>query len=191
MARFARIEQLEGSAETPLPSSAELHPPLHRTIPLRYRKIVKKNIRSILLLCVGWCLISFALAAFSGTSWLAPRLGLAPRTIWLGWSAVLVLALSWRCAYQLLYFLTYFYDMDDNNFIVRKGVIAKREITIPFNKVTDVYVDQDMLDVMLGLYNVHISTPTVESGQFAHIDGLNRRGAVELRRLVLNRINIS
>ena len=88
-----------------------------------------------------------------------------------------------------LYYLTYFYDVDQKNLIIRKGVVTKREMILPFAKITDVSVDQDVMDVMLGIYDVHISTPTVDSGQFAHIDGLNRRGAQEVRQLILDMIN--
>lgn len=79
--------------------------------------------------------------------------------------------------------------MDDRNVIIRKGIIAKREITLPFSKITDVYVDQDVTDVVLGLYDIHISTPTAESGKFAHIDGLNKKGAMEIKKLVLERVH--
>jgi uncharacterized membrane protein YdbT with pleckstrin-like domain len=91
--------------------------------------------------------------------------------------------------YELLYYLNYHYDMDDRNVLIRKGIVAKREITLPFSKITDVYVDQDVADVVLGLYDIHISTPTVESGRFAHIDGLNRKGATEIRKLILDHVH--
>ena len=66
-----------------------------------------------------------------------------------------------------------------------------QEITLPFSRITDVYVDQDMFDVFFGLYDVHISTPTQESGLFAHIDGVNKAGSQELRQMILDRINRS
>jgi membrane protein YdbS with pleckstrin-like domain len=79
--------------------------------------------------------------------------------------------------------------MDEKNLVVRKGVIAQREITVPFKRITDVYVEQDLLDVFLGLYDLHISTPTVESSHSTHIDGLNRAGATRLREIILSRID--
>lgn len=91
--------------------------------------------------------------------------------------------------YELLYFLNYYYNFDDNNIIIRKGIIAKREITLPFSKITDVYVDQDIADVILGLYDIHISTPTIESGKFAHIDGINKKGATEIKKIILERVH--
>ena len=79
--------------------------------------------------------------------------------------------------------------MDDNNIIIRIGVFAKKEITLPFEKITDVYVDQDLLDVIFGLYDVHISTPTFQSSQYAHIDGVDKEGSQKLRKMILEKIN--
>jgi hypothetical protein len=36
---------------------------------------------------------------------------------------------------------------------------------------------------------LHISSPTEQSGRFAHVDGIDKRGAVQLRALILERIN--
>lgn len=163
---------------------------LRESFPLQRRKIFKKCIWGILAVLIGWSLIT-AIAIFSIDSqrWLPQSLMDSRRLVWLGWIGILAVLLFWRSAYQIFYFASYFYDMDDENFVIRKGVVAKREINLPFSKITDVYVDQDVLDVLFGLYDVHISTPTTSSGQFAHIDGLNRKGAMELKKLILDRIN--
>lgn len=51
-----------------------------------------------------------------------------------------------------------------------------------------VYVDQDLFDVLFGLYDVHISTATVTSGAIAHIDGLEKKDAEEIRKLILSKV---
>jgi hypothetical protein len=43
--------------------------------------------------------------------------------------------------------------------------------------------------VVFGLYDVHMSTPTESSGQFAHIDGVDKAGSQQLRALLLERIH--
>ena len=50
-------------------------------------------------------------------------------------------------------------------------------------------MDQDLFDVLFGLYDVHISTPTEQSGLFAHIDGVDKEGSQELRQFILHRMN--
>lgn len=105
------------------------------------------------------------------------------------WICLMTLLILWSPLYEYWYLRNYFYDMDEKNLIIRKGVITKTEITLPFTKITDVFVDQDLFDVVLCLYDLHISTPTAESGRFAHIDGVDARGAAKLKAMILDRVN--
>src|SRR4029077_2137664 len=66
--------------------------------------------------------------------------------------------------YQRAYIKQYYYNVTDKLLIIRKGVFAQQEITVPFERIQDVYVDQDLFDVLFGLYDVHISTATATSG---------------------------
>lgn len=161
---------------------------LRDRIPLQKRKIIKKGLWGTLGIILLWIIASFVLFHLMPIEGGGALGGWSLPSLWRMWAGVLAFALLWKLAYPILYFITYHYDMDDKNVVIRKGVIAKKEITLPFAKITDVYVEQDTLDVILALYDVHISTPTVQSGTFAHIDGLNREGAAELRRVILEKI---
>lgn len=159
--------------------------PLRRIIPLQPRKVIKKAFWGIIVVLFCWAAASLALWHF----WLSSAPIEQTRTVWTAWALILLVLLLWRTAYHILYFVSYFYDVEENNILIRKGIIAKKEITLPFSKITDVYIDQDLLDVVFRLYDLHISSPTEQSGRFAHIDGIDRRGAVQLRALILDRIN--
>lgn len=159
--------------------------PLRRIIPLQPRKVIKKAFWGLLVVLFAWAIISFGLWHF----WLSTAPIEKTRAVWTSWALVLLVLVLWRTGYHILYFFSYFYDVDDKNMHIRKGVVAKKEITLPFSRITDVYIDQDMLDVIFGLYDVHMSSPTEQSGRFAHIDGIDKRGAVQLRALLLDRIN--
>lgn len=87
--------------------------------------------------------------------------------------------------YQRWYFATYFYDLTPEHLIIRKGPITPREIVIPFERIQDVYVDQDLLDRFFGLYDVHVSSATASSGRSAHIDGVEKEAADGLRAALL------
>jgi uncharacterized membrane protein YdbT with pleckstrin-like domain len=91
--------------------------------------------------------------------------------------------------YQKAYIKSYYYNITDKLIIIRKGVFAQHEITVPFERIQDVYVDQDLFDVMFGLYDVHISTATATSEVRAHIDGLEKKDAEEIRKLILSKIH--
>ncbi len=168
--------------------------PLRTTIPLQKRKILKKSFGSITKVVIGAIIgtVIIYMLLYGDVVELPPKLAQSAYNkayLMFLWFVLISTMLFSRMIYQILYFLTYFYDMDQNNVVIRKGVVTKREITLPFSKITDVYVDQDLLDVLLGLYDVHISTPTVESGVFAHVDGVNKKGASLLRKMILEKVN--
>lgn len=79
--------------------------------------------------------------------------------------------------YVRAYIRRYFYDGNENFLTIRKGVFAPTEIHVQYQKIQDVYVDQDILDRIMGLYDVHIASATVTSGIEAHIDGVEEAAA--------------
>ena len=91
--------------------------------------------------------------------------------------------------YQRQYIKTYYYNFTDTLLVIRKGVFTKQEITVPFERIQDVYIDQDLLDLLFGLYDVHISTAPATSGFRAHIDGFEKKDAEQLRTLILSKID--
>lgn len=105
----------------------------------------------------------------------------------LSWILLIIVTII-QFFYQVIYYRTYKYDITDRFVIIRKGVIMPREITIPFERIQDVYVDQDFYDRMLGLYDVHISSATFSSWVLAHIDGVASESSNGLRNVLLTKI---
>ena len=102
---------------------------------------------------------------------------------------IIILALyAW---YYSSYIRTYFYQGDENFITIRKGVFTPREIHVQYQKIQDVYVDQDLFDRILGLYDVHIASATSTSGMEAHIDGVNSGVADGLKNFFLQKIQSS
>ncbi len=91
--------------------------------------------------------------------------------------------------YQVFYMKSYFYDMQGKTLVIEKGVFSRNEITLPINKIQDVYVDQDFLDRIFGLYDVHVSSATMASGFLSHIDGVNKENSEKLKKLLLAAIH--
>ena len=168
---------------------------LRERIPLRRRKILKKSLLKIVITSVVAAIITLGLVLL--LDYLVNNVGSGARElledkgdgILIAWFVLIGILICTSPFYQYLYFRKYFYDVDEQNLIIRKGVIATREITLSFKKITDVYVDQDIFDWIFGLYDVHISTPTAESGKFAHIDGVDKAGAQEIKKLILEHLN--
>ncbi len=93
---------------------------------------------------------------------------------------------SW---YVKTYINRYYYAGEENFITIKKGVFAPTEIHVQWQKIQDVYVDQDVLDRILGLYDVHIASATAASGIEAHIDGVDQAAAEGLKHFFLNKVS--
>ena len=106
----------------------------------------------------------------------------------------LVVGLGWPLLgflvylYQRWYYAVYFYDLTPDFIQIKKGPITPKEITIPYERIQDIYVDQDLLDRIFGLYDVHLSSATISSGMEAHIDGVEKSAADGLRKMLLETV---
>jgi len=104
---------------------------------------------------------------------------------------ILSLIILWyigKAFYISAYIRKYFYDADDSFVTIRKGVFSPTEIHVQYQKIQDVYVDQDILDRMMGLYDVHLASATITSGIEAHIDGVEQADAEGLKEFFLGKI---
>jgi len=154
--------------------------------PLSYKKIIKKTIASTIkitiLLLVIWGFLASMIISIDPEmiNWL--------KMVLFGILGPLFLFILLTYLYQRWYFAVYFYDLTPDFIQIKKGPITPREITIPYERVQDVYVDQDLLDRIFGLYDVHLSSATISSGMEAHIDGLEKQAAEGLRNILLQTV---
>jgi membrane protein YdbS with pleckstrin-like domain len=91
--------------------------------------------------------------------------------------------------YEYRYYKAYYYDLKNDAVVIRKGVFIPQEITIPYVKVQNVFVDRDFLDIAFGLYDVHLETAAMGSVLSAHIDGVDNENAAKLKNILLRKIN--
>ena len=103
-------------------------------------------------------------------------------------SAYILISLS-IYVYEVFFMKHYFYDIIGDTIMIKKGVFSRDEISIPFNRLQDVHIDQDILDRIFGLYDVHVSSATFTSDWLAHIDGINKENSKTIKDLILTRIN--
>lgn len=155
--------------------------------PLSPKKIVKKTITSTIAIIII-LLFGLGMSAFAVGSIDQKMLG------WLGAATIVIFGLLFLVIlltylYQRWYYAVYFYDLTPDYIVIKKGPITPREITIPYERVQDVYVDQDLLDRIFGLYDVHLSSATISSGMEAHIDGVEKPAADGLRAMLLQTVS--
>ncbi len=146
------------------------------TYPLERNKIKKKFLSGMLGWLVLTIIVSFLASYVIKTAAVVLFLVLA------------VLFAIWEWFYQTRYFQAYFYDVGEHFLVIRKDWITPRETTLPYEKLQDVYMDQDLLDRVFGLWDVHVSTATMMSGMEAHIDGVSAQNAGKVRELIMGKI---
>lgn len=152
--------------------------------PLSTRKILKKTLVGtivwVILLVIGYVIFAFAVSGESSNILLVGTIGFL---------ALLLLLVLLVYLYQRWYFAVYFYDLTDDYVVIKKGPITPHEITIPYERIQDVYVDQDIFDRIFGIYDVHLSSATMSSGMQAHIDGVEKPAADGLRAVLLQTVS--
>lgn len=102
-----------------------------------------------------------------------------------------VVSIAMYAVYVKIYIRQYYYDANESFVTIKKGVFAPTEIHVQYQKIQDVYVDQDILDRIMGLYDVHIASATISSGIEAHIDGVNFASSEGLKHLLLDKIQVA
>lgn len=155
--------------------------------PLSTRKVLKKTVASTLI----WVIALLFLWGISSITILSSGVA-AGNWFWiatLGIFVFLFFVLLVSYLYQSWYYAVYFYDLTSDYVVIKKGPITPQEITIPYERIQDVYVDQDLLDRIFGIYDVHLSSATISSGIAAHIDGVEKQAADGLRNALLQTVN--
>ncbi|MEM4296700.1 MAG: PH domain-containing protein [Candidatus Anstonellales archaeon] len=156
-------------------------------IPLHKNKIIKKTISIIIRafftisLTILFILPTFMKSTFIQTLYSIPSMIIA--------SIPFVFIFLWIVyLYAILYYKTYYYNIKEDSIIIREGVWFKSQISFPYYRIQDVYIDQDIFDKLLGLYDVHLATAAPTSARLAHIDGLNEENATKIRDILLEKI---
>jgi len=90
--------------------------------------------------------------------------------------------------YQVLYYRYYFYDLMPEEVVIMKGVIARNRIAVRYEKIQNIFIDQDFWDRFFKLYDVHIATADIQSGPVSHIDGVSKDNAEKLKTVLTENI---
>ncbi|PIT84507.1 hypothetical protein COU37_03195 [Candidatus Micrarchaeota archaeon CG10_big_fil_rev_8_21_14_0_10_45_29] len=148
---------------------------------LRPQKPVKKTLATLISILSA---VAFSIFIFS--SLIVSLLGVHPTIggilLLTGICAILIYA------YEKTYFGRYFYSLEKSHLVIKKGVFTYGETTIPLSRIQDVYVDQDILDQLFGLYDLHVSTASGQSSINAHIDGLSYEGSQAIKNMLLQKL---
>lgn len=161
------------------------HSKTQTDFPLSPKKVIKKTLGAT----IAWIILLGIVLGILGLinlnrGEMNPIFG----TLMVAIFTLLILIVLATYLYQQWYLSTYFYDLAADYIVIKKDPITPREITIPYERIQDVYVDQDILDRIFGLYDVHLSSATISSGMEAHIDGVEKNSADGLRAILLQTV---
>lgn len=144
-------------------------------LPLEKKKIIKKTLESLPL---GIYIFAFSIFVIKLAS---------AEDINLNVNQLLIFAICFFIAYvvmsyfyNLLYYKAYFYDFLDDKAKISKGVLSKSTGFVKYEKIQNIYIDQDFLDRIFGLFDVHYETAGENSNIYSHVDGLNEKNADKL-----------
>lgn len=82
--------------------------------------------------------------------------------------------------YEYYYYKLYYYNFTDDGAEIRKGVVSRATGHVRYERLQNLYVNQDFLDRIFGLYDVHYETAGETSGIYSHVDGLEKENADKL-----------
>ncbi len=164
---------------------------LQQQFPLSPRKFWKKIIEKL----IAWYALAFIVAVIDAVLIIMTNDAYNDGAKAILWGVLLVvlfivvLVTALYGWYVKIYIKRYYYDGEEHFITIKKGVFAPGEIHVQWQKIQDVYVDQDILDRIMGLYDVHIASATATSGIEAHIDGVEKFAAEGLKTFLLNKVS--
>lgn len=145
-----------------------------QNLPLSLKKVIKKTIAKGIgyFPLIIFIIIFRLLSKETGVTFFSGYTGLL--LIFLG------LIFSISLFYEYLYYKLYYYDFGENKAEIRKGVIRRATGYVRYERLQNIYIDQDFWDRILGLYDVHYETAGETSGFYSHVDGLIKENADKL-----------
>ncbi|MDO8529550.1 MAG: PH domain-containing protein, partial [bacterium] len=162
-----------------------------QNLPLSPKKIIKKTLPTIFPTLILFVFLGIIMLVFNktmgsdlGNNVLTPFSKHLPLILIVLW----ILNSAWIIGYQYLYYKLYYYNFEQEEAEIRKGVIARSTGVVRYGKIQNLYVDQDFWDRILGLYDVHYETAGETSSFYSHVDGLDRENSNKLLEFLKERI---
>jgi len=146
-------------------------------LPLSPKKVIKKTLTRLDDLLILLIAIIFLILFVKEFQFLEDILRpiLIPLAIF-----IFIISLIAIIVYEYLYYKFYFYEFGEDRAVIRKGVISRATGYVRYERLQNIYVDQDFLDRIFGLYDVHFETAGEQSGFYSHVDGLTKENADKL-----------
>ncbi|MFA5217865.1 MAG: PH domain-containing protein [Bacteroidales bacterium] len=107
------------------------------------------------------------------------------RNRWLEVAAFLLTGLVLTLIHTILYYLTFKFHIENGQFILRKGYIKRKTLTIPFDRIQNVNTRQSILQQVFGVMSLEIDTAGTDQKELK-INSLKTNVATQLALLLGN-----
>lgn len=97
---------------------------------------------------------------------------------------VIIFAAIAGSIYGIIAFFKYYFYIDKEELVIRKGVFQKKNINIPFERIQTIDFSQNLIHRAFNVVALKIDTAGSAKNEF-EFDALDRDKAVELRKLIL------
>ncbi len=146
-------------------------------LPLDRKKIIKKTLEKfpifLMSLIFGGTMIVFGFLLPELKLWWLTTIGIIL-------SIISIISIYIVYIYQVFYYKLYFYNFEDDVAQIKKGVISRSTGFVRYERIQNIYIDQDIWDRIFGLFDIHYETAGETSGIYSHVDGLNKENAEKL-----------
>lgn len=103
--------------------------------------------------------------------------------------SLLFLTVLWKIMYETAHLWALQYESDGFRFVIRRGILYKKEASLPLLPVSEIYVERDFLDLLFGTYDLNVATPVGGSKALGAIHGLNGKNARGLEHFLARQLN--
>ena len=164
---------------------------LRKHYPVHYFRVIRRNVRKLVFLFLFGVSVSSLLVHNPDEAQVIYEIFGTESFFWFCWCFTIFGFAFLSLAYETLRFITYDYYIDSQNLSVVKGVLARNKIIVPYSHIMEIVIEQDILDMVFGLYDLHISTAAHDPRKLAYICGLSRQNAEQITALLLKKVNVS
>lgn len=99
---------------------------------------------------------------------------------------VLAGAILLRMAYYVVYWLMLEFRIEADRLKTQKGVIFQEEGSVPLTELSEFYIKRGWRDILLGLADLHVQTPTKFESGATILPGLGYSKAKEIKRKLIS-----
>lgn len=158
------------------------NPPNHPGVPeesYTYQKLGSKTLLIFVLQRIGapfiLLLVSIALFAIQGQSFIAqvPIPHFSDYINLAAWACFVLFAIFFLLAFFIawLIYINFKFALGDNSLKIKRGILNKEEVAIPYRQIQDVDIDRDLSFQMMGLSRIVILTAGQEDRQDSNEPG--------------------